>query len=86
METLIWRKVDAADIKISGEGSGTLIELKGELTIHEEVVIDRGQASAQLKLRLLIAKVHGSCQGEVVITCCIKWVLREKKEKIDNSV
>lgn len=58
-----------------------MVEVQGELTIHEEVVVDSGQAGAQLKLRLLIAQVHGSCQGEVVITCCIKWVLRVEKTR-----
>lgn len=52
-----------------------MIEEEGHLTVHEEVVVDGGQACVDLQLSFLVAQVHGRCQCQLVIPSCVKGIL-----------
>lgn len=74
-ETVVWSQVDTANVEVISESSRSLVEEQREFTVHEKVVVDGGQSSAQLELRSLVAQIHSSSQGQVIIASGVKWVL-----------
>ena len=64
------------DVELGGKGPGPLVEEERLLAVQEEVVGDGGQPRIDLQLCLLVAQVHGSCQCQLVVPGCIKWVLK----------
>lgn len=74
-----WWDVYPFHIELCSKSSCFLVEEERELPVDEEVVIDGGEACAQLHLRPLVAQIHGCSQGQVVVTCSIKWVLRRQQ-------
>ena len=48
-----------ADAELGGEGPCLLVEEEGHLAVEERVVVDGGQACAELHLGPLVAQVHG---------------------------
>ena len=78
---LVRRQVDAADVEVRSEAPGLLVEEERELAVHQEVVVDGSQSRAELQLRLLVAQVHGSSQGQVVVPRSIKRVLESGESK-----
>lgn len=68
-------QVGPTEVQFRGKGPCFLVEEEGHLTVHEEVVVDGGQACVDLQLSFLVAQVHGRCQRQLVIPSSIKWVL-----------
>ena len=69
-----------ADAELGGEGPRLLIEEEGHLAVEEGVVVDGGQARAELHLGLLAAQVHGCRQCQLVVPGRVQWVLETDGE------
>lgn len=74
-KVLLGRQVDPPYVKFGGKASRPLVEEERELTVHQEVVVDGGQACAKLQLGSFVPQVHGGSQGQVVIPSRIVGVL-----------
>lgn len=81
-ELIFWNS-EPLHIQFGSKHSGLLVKEEGELSVYQEVVVDCGQASAQLQLGSLVTKVYGCSQCQVVVACSIKGVLG--KTKITNK-
>ena len=77
--------VDPLDVQLCGEASGLLVEEQRELPVDEEVVVDGGQAGAQVQLGPFVAQVHGCSQSQVVVPGGVKRVLQRKRNIFSQS-
>lgn len=82
----LWETEGApAASELGSKGAGLLVEEERGLTVPQEVVVDGGQASAQLHLRLFAAQVHGCRQCQLVVPSRIKgvlWVDRQAEPRV----
>lgn len=69
-----------ADAELGGEGPCLLVEEEGHLAVEERVVVDGGQARAELHLGPLVAQVHGRRQRQLVVPGRVQRVLETDGE------
>lgn len=77
---LIRRDVDPPHVQLGSKRSGLLVEEERELPVGQEVVVDGGQAGAQLQLGPLVAQIHGCSQGQVIVACSVMRVLWREQQ------
>ncbi|TNN32617.1 hypothetical protein EYF80_057219 [Liparis tanakae] len=72
--------IDPPHVQLCGQGPSLLVEEERELAVHQQVVVDGGQAGAQLQLRPLVAQVHGGSQSQLVVACRVEGVLEGQQQ------
>ena len=74
-----------ADAELRGEGPRLLVEEQGRLAVEQGVVVDGGQARAQLHLGPLAAQAHGRRQRQLVVPGRVQRVLEADGESTEGT-